>query len=113
MFPSSVPVFLLLFPVALSLSGLSELLVTSLCFFSRVLPLSTPVFEFELPAALSEMGETELEMMSSMWVTGSLGNGVGTESALMAKRERRVKTVVWLCMMVVVAQVRGWEKGSE
>lgn len=69
--PSRVPVLVLLLPVALSLSGLSELLVTSFCLFSlmtMVFPSKVPVFRFPFPAALLESGERELETMSSRWL---------------------------------------------
>ena len=70
-FPSNVPVFSLLFPATLSLSGLRLFDTTSAgsdC-ASRLTSISapsrTPVLELELPALLAERGETLLETTST------------------------------------------------
>ena len=65
-FPSSVPVFLLLLPATLSLSGLRELEIASAGLDWRLpLPLRRPVLELLFPASLAERGETELETTST------------------------------------------------
>ena len=92
-FPSKVPVFLLSFPAALALTGLSESDRVSAGSprASRLSPLSKPVLELLLPASFALIGDTESETTLTGFSDG-LGRACGSE-LLKTKKESKATRI--------------------